>query len=69
MKLLGVLLSVLLAGCSVTLPKGVFENRLACSLDGKEVYFLSKYGWVSIGAEIASQDVPQECRRAAPQLK
>jgi len=61
------MLVLVLCGCSSTsLFKGTFENRLACSKDRKSVYFLSKYGWVSIGAEIAPEDLPQECRRSAP---
>lgn len=53
-----------LCGCSSTsLFKGTFENRLACSLDGKEIYFLSKYGWASLGAEVSAKDMPAECRK------
>jgi len=63
-RLLLTLWVLALTGCTSTgMFKGTFENRLACSMDGKEVYFLSKYGWLSIGAEIAAQDVPQECRK------
>lgn len=67
MKLIfGLVMAVLLSGCSTTLFKGTFENRLACSMDGKEVYFLSKYGWVSVGAEISPKDLPAECKRITP---
>jgi hypothetical protein len=53
------LASVLLSGCSAF--KGTFENRLACSLDGVEAYFVSKYGWLGISAEVSGKDAPMVC--------
>jgi hypothetical protein len=52
-------LAALLGGCSSF--RGTFENRLACSLDGAEVYFVSKYGWIGISAEASGKDAPFVC--------
>jgi hypothetical protein len=50
----------LLAGCSSV--GSMFENRLACSLDRQEAYFLSKWTRVAIGATIAPSDTAVVCQ-------
>lgn len=55
----------LLAGCGSNPLKGTFENRLACSLDGREGYFVSKYGWLGISAEVAAADAAGMCAAAS----
>lgn len=57
----------MLSGCSAF--KGTFENRLACSIDGAEAYFVSKYGWVGISAEVSSKDAPAACAQKVIILK
>ncbi len=57
----------MLSGCSAF--KGTFENRLACSMDGAEAYFVSKYGWVGISAEVSNKDVPAVCAPKVIMLK
>lgn len=47
--------AVLLAGC-VTL-----ENRLACSLDRSEAYFISKYGPLGLASTIGEADSAHAC--------
>ena len=51
--------SSLLGGCSAF--KGTFENRIACTLDGGEALFVSKYGWLGISAEVSAKDTPSIC--------
>jgi hypothetical protein len=51
--------TIVLSGCSAF--KGTFENRLACSMDGIEAYFVSKYGWLGISAEVAQKDASLVC--------
>lgn len=48
--------AVSLTGCGT-----IFENRVACTLDGKHAVFLSKYGAVSVGAQIAKDDADVLC--------
>lgn len=55
MRLALILLAASLAGC-VT-----FENRLACSLDRSEAYFVSKYGPVGIVSTIEESDAAHAC--------
>lgn len=50
-----ILLAAALSGC-VT-----FENRLACSLDRSEAYFVSKYGPVGIVSTIEESDAAHAC--------
>ena len=54
------LLAFLLTGCSTI--AGQFENRLACSLDREQAYFISKWMRIGIGAEIAPADTAVLCR-------
>lgn len=54
-RLVLILLAASLAGC-VT-----FENRLACSLDRSEAYFVSKYGPVGVVSSIADADAATAC--------
>lgn len=56
MKLIIVLSAVLLAGCGT-----MFDNRVACTVDGEAAYFLSNYGSVSVGAKIAKADAEVIC--------
>lgn len=59
-----VLVAMLLSGCASfqSATKGNFENRLSCSLDGKQAYFLSEwFKWLSLGARIAESDAAVAC--------
>ena len=39
------------------------ENRVACSLDGKEMHFISKYGPIEFGSQVADADAKAACKR------
>jgi len=54
------LLALLLAGCSSS-PKWL-ENRVACTVDGKEAHVVSKWGPISIGSEVATADAKVICK-------
>lgn len=58
------LLALALAGCVSNPLKGTLENRLVCSLDGREGYFVSKYAWIGISAEVAAADAAGMCAAA-----
>lgn len=45
-----------LSGCST-----LFQNRVACTVDGKRAFFLSEYMNVSVGAEIHKTDAEVIC--------
>lgn len=55
-KLLLVISAVTLTGCGT-----IFENRVVCTVDGKDAYFISKYANVSVGAQIAKADAEVIC--------
>lgn len=54
-------LAAMLAGCG-SQPK-LFENRASCTLDGKELHVLSKWGRFSIGTQVADADAVVACAR------
>jgi hypothetical protein len=60
MKTLSIALLALLTltGCGT-----YFENRVACTVDGKESHLVSKWGAFSIGAKIAESDAAIICKR------
>jgi hypothetical protein len=49
------MMALALAGCTV------FDNRIACSLDQDEAYFVSKYAGFGITSSISEKDVPHLC--------
>lgn len=59
MRLLALIPVVLLAGCAS--PKWL-ENRLSCTVDGKEAHVVSKWGPVSIGSKLADADARVVCQ-------
>lgn len=48
-----------LTGCA----SGTFQNRVSCTLDGREGTFCSFYGPVCIGAKIDPRDAAAMCRQ------
>lgn len=63
MRLLALIPVALLAGCA-SAPKWL-ENRLSCTVDGKEAHVLSKWGPVSIGSKLADADARVVCQGQA----
>jgi hypothetical protein len=60
MKTMIVLAAMLLTGCSNT---RWLENRVACTVDGKEAHVVSKWGPVGIAAQVAQADAQVLCRK------
>lgn len=58
-KLALLLLTLLLPGCG---ELKFLENRVSCTLDGKQGYFCSNYGPLCVGAKIAPEDVAVMCK-------
>lgn len=57
-SLLVLLVLLALSGCA----SSSWENRISCSLDKKQAYFLSKYWKLAVGSEIAKADAEVACR-------
>lgn len=55
------IICVLLSGCA-TRPDWL-GNRIACTVDGKELHALSKWGPFSIGSVIDERDAKVVCAR------
>ena len=63
MKRLALLLLALpLAGCS-TLE--AFDNRISCSMDGRQAYVNSMYGPLGVSSKVAASDAKVICARAS----
>ena len=52
-------LALSVAGCANS-PK-FLENRLACTVDGSELYAVSKWGPFGLGTQIAQADAAKVC--------
>jgi len=52
--------AALLAGCS---SSRWLENRVVCTVDGREAHAISKWGPVGIAARVADADARVLCRR------
>lgn len=60
MKHILILASVLaLSGCANV--KGMFANRAACTLDGKQMLVASMYGPIGIASKVADEDAKVVC--------
>lgn len=53
--------ALLVSGCSST-PTWL-ENRIACTVDGKQAHAVSVWGLFSIGSRIAEADAAAVCKR------
>ena len=58
MKSTIIIAALLLSGCGTML-----ENRVACTVDGKEAHFISKWGPTGIATKIADGDAKALCKR------
>lgn len=63
MKLCLLLLTVLLSGCSTV---SSFDNRVSCSLDGKEAYVNSMYGPLGVTSKVDKRDAEVICVQSKP---
>lgn len=52
----------LLSGCSSL--KGTFENRAACTVDGKQMLVASMYGPIGIASKISPDDAAVVCTKS-----
>ena len=59
MKRTIILAAILLTGCAT--PKWL-DNRVVCTVDGKEAHALSKWAQFSIGSKLAQADAAVICR-------
>lgn len=53
-----VALCVVSAGCS---SLQIMENRIACSTDLAELFFVSRYGTIGISADVSAKDAKRTC--------
>lgn len=53
--------ALLVSGCA-TDPKWL-ENRVTCTVDGEELHFVSKWGPVEFGSQVADSDAKAVCKR------
>lgn len=56
-RLLLPLLALWLTGCA----SSTFENRVACTADGKAAVFVSYYGPIGVGAKVSAKDAARIC--------
>jgi hypothetical protein len=52
---------LLLSGCASM--KGTFENRVACTADGKELLVASMYGPIGVVSKISEDDAAVICAK------
>jgi hypothetical protein len=57
-----IFLSILLAGCG-SLPEGVLDNRVVCTVAQDKAYVVSLYGPVGLASEIAAPDAEVICTK------
>lgn len=58
-------LLVLLSGCA---SRGLFENRVSCSLDGAHGQIVSRWGGFGIASDLAPEDAARVCQGLAQRL-
>lgn len=58
-------LLVLLSGCA---SRGLFENRVSCSLDGTHGQIVSRWGGFGIASDLAPEDAARVCQTMAQRL-
>jgi hypothetical protein len=57
-RLLLPLLAMAMSGCAT----GIFENRVACTADGKAAVYVSYYGPLGVGSKVSAADAARLCK-------